>query len=67
MGNCFFYSTFYSLLHQVSVKLTTVTPKIPNTVHYSKTCNGFLRITDVIVTSHPRLNNSPLSCVSYWS
>jgi len=33
---CFFYSTFYSLLHQVSVKLTTVAT-IPNTVHYSKT------------------------------
>jgi len=24
MGYCFFYSTFYSLLHQVSVKLRTV-------------------------------------------
>jgi len=31
MGYCFFYSTFYSLLHQVTVKLTAVAliPKNP--------------------------------------
>ena len=110
MGYCFFYPTFYSLLHQVSVKLTTVTTipttvhyklttvttvpttvhyklntvttipttvhyklntvttipttvhyklttvtTIPATVHYSKTCNDFLRLPDVIVTSQPYL------------
>jgi len=35
MGYCFFYSTFCSLLYQVSVKLTTVAT-ILNTVHYSR-------------------------------
>jgi len=62
MGYCFFYPTFYSLFHQVSVKLTTVTT-IPTTVHCYKTCNDFLRLPDVIVTSQPRLNDSRLTAL----
>jgi len=34
MGYCLFYSTFYSLLHQVSVKLTIVAT-IPKNSKYS--------------------------------
>jgi len=62
MVYCFFYPTFHSLFHQVSVKLTTVTT-IPSTVHCHKTCNEFLRLPDVIVMSHPRLNDSRLTAL----
>jgi len=44
--------------------LTTVAV-IPNTAHYSETCNDFLRPPDVIVTSHPWLNDYPLNCVTF--
>jgi len=56
MGYSCFYLTFYLLLHQVPIKLSTVAT-IPNTVHYSKTFNNFLQPTVVIFTSHTWLNN----------
>jgi len=68
LGNCALLipSLRTWLVHQVSVNLTTVAT-IPNAVHYSKTCDDFLLLPEVIVTSHPRSNDSPLNCVTFWS
>jgi len=36
-----------------------------NAVHYSETCNDLIRLLHVSVTLHQRLNDSPLSCVTF--
>jgi len=60
------------MLHQVSVKLTTMATitKNPLTQYIAmkrETYTDFLRLPDVIVMSHPRLNDSPLYCVTFRS
>jgi len=44
---------FFEIDHEMA-NLATL---IPYTAHYSNMCNDFLRIPDVIVTSHPLLHD----------
>jgi len=64
IDHCFSYSTFYSLLHQVLIKLTTVST-IPITAHYSKTCDDYLRLPDAIAISQPHLNDFLFNCITF--
>jgi len=43
------------------------TPYYRPTIHYSKARNDFLGLPDVFITSHPRLNDSPLNCITFRS
>ena len=55
------HSTHYSNKSRSNWRQLQQSPKIPVAVNYSRTCNDFLRLPDVIVTSHLRLNDYPLN------